>query len=65
VWGMVGGDGNADSQVNNGDKNDIWSTQAGTSGYRAGDFDLNGQVQNQDKNNIWAPNTGWGSQVPS
>ncbi|MBN3035330.1 MAG: hypothetical protein JW861_07065, partial [Bacteroidales bacterium] len=63
-WGLVGGDGNADSQVNNLDKVDVWSPVAGTSGYLAGDFSLDGQANNADKNDIWAPNTGLGGQVP-
>ncbi|MBN1340027.1 MAG: hypothetical protein JXA03_11930 [Bacteroidales bacterium] len=63
-WGLVGGDGNADGQVNNADKNDIWSPQAGTSGYLPGDFSMDSQVNNTDKNDIWAPNTGLGGQVP-
>ncbi|MBN3035065.1 MAG: exo-alpha-sialidase [Bacteroidales bacterium] len=64
VWGMSGADGNADNQINNGDKNDVWTQQAGTGGYNSGDFDMNGEVNNGDKNEIWAPNTGLGGQVP-
>ncbi|MCD4736380.1 MAG: SBBP repeat-containing protein, partial [Bacteroidales bacterium] len=64
VWGLIGGDGNADGQINNGDKNDVWIQQAGTGGYKAGDFNLDIQVNNGDKNDIWIPNTGLGSQVP-
>lgn len=64
VWGMVGGDGNADGQVNNQDKNEVWTVQVGMSGYLAGDFNLDAQVSNQDKNDIWIPNVGKGSQVP-
>ncbi|MCD4744742.1 MAG: hypothetical protein K8R58_00405, partial [Bacteroidales bacterium] len=37
VWGMIGGDGNADKQIANSDKNDVWAVQAGTSGYLSGD----------------------------
>ena len=65
VWGMIGGDGNADGQINNGDKNDVWVIQAGMNGYNAGDFNLDSQVNNGDKNEIWVPNTGMGGQVPS
>ncbi|MCD4735650.1 MAG: hypothetical protein K8R53_06370, partial [Bacteroidales bacterium] len=64
VWGMIGGDGDGNGQVNNGDKNDIWAIQAGTGGYKQGDFDMNSQVNNGDKNDIWIPNTGLGGQVP-
>jgi len=64
VYGMYGGDGNADGQVNLQDKNDVWNAQSGASGYNPADFDLNGQVNLQDKNNIWNPNSGNASQVP-
>ncbi|MBN3034529.1 MAG: hypothetical protein JW861_03020 [Bacteroidales bacterium] len=64
IWGMTGGDGLPDNQINNGDKNQVWTLQAGTAGYKAGDFDMNGEVNNGDKNDVWAPNTGLGGQVP-
>lgn len=64
VWGMTGGDGNADNQVGNTDKNDVWRLQAGISGYLSGDFSLDGQCNNADKIDIWAPNSGMGGQVP-
>lgn len=64
IWGMAGGDGNSDNQVNNDDKIIVWSTQAGNSGYLNGDFDMNEQVNNQDKVDLWAPNSGTGGQVP-
>lgn len=63
IWGLVGGDGNADGQVNNTDKNDEWVPQSGSSGYKTGDFDMNGDVNNQDKLDMWVPNTGRSSQV--
>ncbi|MBN1340171.1 MAG: hypothetical protein JXA03_12655, partial [Bacteroidales bacterium] len=64
IWGMTGADGNADNQINNGDKNDVWAGQAGSGGYKSGDFNLDAQVNNGDKNDIWVPNTGLGGQVP-
>lgn len=64
VWGMTSGDGNSDSQVGNGDKIDVWSPQAGNSGYVQGDFDLNANVNNQDKVDSWGPNSGLGGQIP-
>lgn len=63
-WGMAGGDGNADRQVNNSDKVDVWTPTAGNSGYESGDFNMDGQVNNQDKVDVWEPNGGLGSQVP-
>ncbi|MBN1339100.1 MAG: hypothetical protein JXA03_07245 [Bacteroidales bacterium] len=64
IWGMIGGDGNGDEQINNLDKNDVWAFQAGFSGYFSGDFNLDNQVNNNDKNDVWNPNTGLGGQVP-
>ncbi|MBN1338608.1 MAG: hypothetical protein JXA03_04755, partial [Bacteroidales bacterium] len=64
VWAMMGGDGNADNQINTQDKLDAWWNEAGSSGYRGSDFDMNGQTGNQDKLDIWQPNSGQSSQVP-
>ena len=63
IWGMAGGDGNADGQVNADDKTD-WETQVGTHGYKSTDFDVNSEVDNKDKNDIWLINTGMDCQVP-
>jgi uncharacterized protein (TIGR02145 family) len=63
IWGMVSGDGDANGQVNNADKNDVWKPQSGSSGYKAGDFSMNGQVDNVDKNDYWKVNSGRSSQV--
>ncbi|MBN3034500.1 MAG: hypothetical protein JW861_02875 [Bacteroidales bacterium] len=64
VWGMIAADGNADSQINNTDKIEVWGPQAGSGGYKSGDYNMNGEVNNADKNDVWAPNTGLGGQVP-
>ncbi|MCD4745009.1 MAG: hypothetical protein K8R58_01780, partial [Bacteroidales bacterium] len=64
IWGMIGGDGDANRQIGNADKNDVWNIQAGNSGYYSGDFNMDGQVAQQDKNDIWVPNSGSGGQVP-
>ncbi|MBC8487123.1 MAG: hypothetical protein H8D45_13930 [Bacteroidetes bacterium] len=58
IWGMMGGDGNADGEINNLDKNDIWNQQRGNTGYYSGDFNMNGQVENVDKSGTWKPNAG-------
>jgi hypothetical protein len=63
-WGMIAADGNSDGTVSNPDKNDVWTPQAGQSGYNAGDFNMDGDVGNPDKNELWVPNSGKGSQVP-
>jgi len=65
VWGLFSGDGDANLQVNNADKNDVWKPQSGSSGYKAGDFSLDGQVDNVDKNDFWKVNSGRSAQLPS
>jgi len=65
IWGMAGGDGNSDGQVGNPDKVDVWSVDAGNSGYLFGDFNLDGQANNPDKVEVWQPNSGSGSQIPN
>jgi len=64
VWGMISGDGNADGQVSNSDKLEVWTIQSGNSGYLAGDFNMDTQVNNADKIDLWAPNSGRSCQVP-
>ncbi|MBN3034826.1 MAG: choice-of-anchor D domain-containing protein [Bacteroidales bacterium] len=64
LWGMMGGDGDCDGQIGNGDKIDVWVQQSGQSGYLYGDFNLDGQVNNGDKVEVWGPNSGNGCQVP-
>jgi hypothetical protein len=64
IWGMYGGDGNSDGQVNNIDKNDIWLPTYGNNGYLLGDFDMNGNVDIADLTVIWYENTGKASMVP-
>jgi len=64
IWGMFGGDGDADGQVNLNDKSNVWVIQAGTKGYKSGDMDMDGKVNNPDKNDVWIGNTGSNSQVP-
>ncbi|MCD4735002.1 MAG: agmatine deiminase family protein, partial [Bacteroidales bacterium] len=64
VWAMIGGDSDADGQVTNGDKLDVWASQAGMSGYLSGDMNMDSGVNNGDKNDVWVPNGGLGSQVP-
>ena len=64
IYGMVGGDGNADGIIGSSDKLIIWEEQTGASGYIMGDFNLDGQVTNQDKNDIWINNAAKNDQVP-
>ncbi|MBC8488465.1 MAG: hypothetical protein H8D45_20755 [Bacteroidetes bacterium] len=65
VYGMIGGDGDANGIINNADKTSIWWIIAGKRGYEAGDYNLNGQINNKDKNNVWLINIGSTSQVPN
>ncbi len=64
VYGLFGGDGDADGIVDTDDKTTTWSTESGKTGYLNGDFNLDSQVNNYDKNSVWIPNIGKGSSVP-
>jgi len=64
VWGMVGGDGNADGQTDNKDKDDVWLIQKDNTGYYSGDFNMDNEVNDIDKIIMWQPNAGKGSKVP-
>jgi len=64
IWGMISGDGDANGNINNTDKIDVWKPQSGNSGYLIGDFNLNSQVDNTDKIGYWKPNSGRSTQVP-
>lgn len=64
IYGMAGGDNDADGDV---DLTDIgaWKSNTGTTGYKSSDFDLNNQVSNTDKNDVWVENNGvLSTQVP-
>ncbi|RLD56142.1 MAG: hypothetical protein DRJ05_11770, partial [Bacteroidetes bacterium] len=60
IWGMMAGDGDANGQIDNQDKNDIWHEQRNTYGYLSGDFDMNRQVSDVDINSYWIFNAGQG-----
>jgi len=63
-WGKKSGDGDGNELIQDADKNDVWKSQSGMSGYKEGDFNLSGQVNNLDKNQKWLPNLGSGTFVP-
>jgi len=63
IWGLFSGDADANSEIDNKDKNDLWKAQNGNSGYLSSDFDLNGQVQSADKTGQWKDNAGNCSQI--
>ena len=63
TWGMISGDGDADGEVMNMDKVEIWEPQRGNSGYYQGDYNMNTNVYDEDKEIYWGPNAGKGSKV--
>ena len=64
IYGLYGGDGNANGTVNTDDKSTVWSIEAGSNGYLNSDFNMDSQTDNQDKNDIWTENNETSSQVP-
>ncbi len=60
IFGMIAGDFDANSQVQNSDFNELFP-DLGIPGYRAGDLNLNGQVQNSDLQELLIPNLGRGA----
>jgi hypothetical protein len=64
ICGMLSGDADADMEINNRDKNDIWFFENGTTGYSPGDFNMDASTNISDKDNYWYLNAGKGSQVP-
>jgi uncharacterized protein (TIGR02145 family) len=65
IWGMIAGDGNADFQIDNEDKDDTWVSQEGFIGYQSADYNLDGIVDEADKTDKWEPNVGKGFNVPA
>ncbi len=64
VFGMYAGDGNADGNIDDTDRNSIWSNQNGNMGYLNGDFNLDCGVTVKDTNNFWNVNQGKVTQIP-
>jgi len=64
IWGMIAGDGNADFQIDNEDKDDTWVSQEGFMGYQSADYNMDGLVDEADKTDKWEPNVGRGFNVP-
>jgi hypothetical protein len=64
IFGMFGGDANADNTVNDTDKTTFWLLETGFSGYLSSDLNLDGQSNNSDKNEVWLMNEGESCQVP-
>jgi len=64
VYGMIGGDANADGMINPGDGTEVWYFEAGETGYLGSDVNMDGQANNKDKNDVWFENESEESQVP-
>jgi len=64
VWGMVAGDGNNDKFIDENDKSESWSPDAGKKIYHSGDFNLDSEIDNPDKNDWWSVNTSFQSHIP-
>jgi hypothetical protein len=64
IWGTIPGDANATGLAAIGDKTNVWSLQAGESGYLESDYNFDGEADHVDKNDFWLPNMGKGSQIP-
>lgn len=63
IWGMIAADGNADGNIDNQDKNDIWFLQNNTAGYLSGDYNMDSEVDHDDKIVMWEINVGKGTCV--
>ncbi len=64
IYGMAGGDVDADGTVDIADKT-LWEITGGSKGYVQEDLNFDGQVNNLDKDDIWLLNTNIiSSQVP-
>lgn len=65
IWGMIGGDADANGTVNSLDKTSFWSILTGKTGYLSSDYNMDGQIDNTDKNDIWLDNIDANTQVPN
>jgi hypothetical protein len=64
MYGMIGGDSDANGIVEMNDKDTKWSLEAGVKGYFDSDLNLDTQVNNPDKVELWEPNLNSESQIP-
>ena len=64
MYGMIGGDSDANGIVDLNDKDVNWKNDAGSAGYYGSDLNLDSQVSNPDKNDIWDINNSSETQVP-
>ncbi|MBC8490300.1 MAG: hypothetical protein H8D45_30155 [Bacteroidetes bacterium] len=64
MYGMIGGDSDANGIVNMNDKDVNWTNKAGNAGYHGSDLNMDTQVNNPDKIDLWELNIGEYSKVP-
>ncbi|MCK6621767.1 MAG: phytase [Calditrichaceae bacterium] len=66
IFGMIAGDGNADGEINDVDKDAIWRFQNGTAYHysKFADFNFDGGIDVLDMNLKWRPNLNRSTQVP-
>ena len=64
VYGMFGGDSDANGIIDMADKDIDWINEAGRTGYFPSDLNMDTEVNNPDKNDIWKPNLNTTSQIP-
>ncbi len=65
VFGLWGGDGNADGSVTATDFLNVWLPDNGGAGYLEADFNMDGQVTAFDFLTVWLVSNGQSSQVPN
>jgi uncharacterized protein (TIGR02145 family) len=65
VWGMIGGDGDANGTIGTSDKDPVWESETPNKGYLRSDYNLDSQSNNPDKDDIWLPNLGEKCQAPA
>jgi uncharacterized protein (TIGR02145 family) len=64
VYGMIGGDSDANGIIDMNDKDLDWTIEAGNKGYYPSDLNMDTEVNNPDKNDFWETNLGYESQLP-
>ncbi len=65
VFGLWGGDGNANGSVTATDFLEVWLPDNGNAGYLAADFNMDGQVTAFDFLMVWLVSNGQSSRVPN
>lgn len=64
VFGLIGGDSDANGTIDVADKDNGWSVDAGNKGYFMSDLNLDAEVNNPDKADIWETNVGTTAVLP-